>query len=145
MNILGISAYYHDSAACLLKNGEIIAAAQEERFTRKKHDSNFPTHAINYCLKEAQIVAGEIDNVVFYEKPFVKFERLLETYLAFAPRGFLSFIKAMPLWVKYKLFQNVKLLLDSFECAESNGVVCVCKNLIYVSVPSKFSIFIRFI
>ena len=106
MNILGISAYYHDSAACLLKNGEIIAAAQEERFTRKKHDSNFPTHAINYCLKEAQIVASEIDNVVFYEKPFVKFERLLETYLAFAPRGFLSFIKAMPLWVKYKLFQK---------------------------------------
>ena len=118
MNILGISAYYHDSAACLLKNGEIIAAAQEERFTRKKHDSNFPTHAINYCLKEAQIVASEIDNVVFYEKPFVKFERLLETYLAFAPRGFLSFIKAMPLWVKYKLFQKsliIKELQDTLS------------------------------
>ena len=112
MNILGISAYYHDSAACLLKNGEIIAAAQEERFTRKKHDSNFPTHAINYCLKEAQIVASEIDNVVFYEKPFVKFERLLETYLAFAPRGFLSFIKAMPLWVKYKLFQKSLIIKE---------------------------------
>ncbi len=112
MNILGISAYYHDSAACLLKNGEIIAAAQEERFTRKKHDSNFPTHAINYCLKEAQIVASQIDNVVFYEKPFVKFERLLETYLAFAPRGFLSFIKAMPLWVKYKLFQKSLIIKE---------------------------------
>ncbi len=112
MNILGISAYYHDSAACLLKNGEIIAAAQEERFTRKKHDSNFPTHAINYCLKEAQIVASEIDNVVFYEKPFVKFERLLETYLAFAPRGFLSFIKAMPLWIKYKLFQKSLIIKE---------------------------------
>ena len=112
MNILGISAYYHDSAACLLKDGEIIAAAQEERFTRKKHDSNFPTHAINYCLKEAQIVASDIDNVVFYEKPFVKFERLLETYLAFAPRGFLSFIKAMPLWVKYKLFQKSLIIKE---------------------------------
>ena len=112
MNILGISAYYHDSAACLLKNGEIIAAAQEERFTRKKHDSNFPTHAINYCLKEAQIAASEVDNVVFYEKPFVKFERLLETYLAFAPRGFLSFIKAMPLWVKYKLFQKSLIIKE---------------------------------
>ena len=112
MNILGISAYYHDSAACLLKNGEIIAAAQEERFTRKKHDSNFPTHAINYCLKEAQIAASEVDNVVFYEKPFLKFERLLETYLAFAPRGFLSFIKAMPLWVKYKLFQKSLIIKE---------------------------------
>jgi carbamoyltransferase len=83
MYILGISAFYHDSAACLLKDGEIVAAAQEERFTRKKHDAGFPTHAIQYCLKEAGIAAEVIDNVVFYEKPFVKFERLLETYLAF--------------------------------------------------------------
>ena len=90
MYILGISAYYHDSAACLLKDDKIIAAAQEERFTRKKHDANFPHHAILYCLKEAAIAAKEIDNVVFYEKPFVKFERLLETYLAFAPKGFKS-------------------------------------------------------
>ena len=87
MYILGISAFYHDSAACLLKNDEIIAAAQEERFTRKKHDAGFPHHAILYCLKEARIKATEIDNVVFYEKPFVKFERLLETYLAFAPKA----------------------------------------------------------
>jgi len=86
--ILGISAFYHDSAACLLKDGEIIAAVQEERFTRKKHDAGFPHHAILYCLKEAGIAAKDIDNVVFYEKPFVKFERLLETYLAFAPKGF---------------------------------------------------------
>ena len=85
MYILGISAFYHDSAACLIQNGEIVAAAQEERFTRKKHDPSFPRKAIQYCLKEAGISASEIDNVVFYEKPFVKFERLLETYLAFAP------------------------------------------------------------
>jgi carbamoyltransferase len=82
MYILGISAFYHDSAACLLKDGEIVAAAQEERFTRKKHDAGFPSHAIQYCLTEAGIAAKDIDNVVFYEKPFVKFERLLETYLS---------------------------------------------------------------
>ena len=112
MYILGISAFYHDSAACLLKDGEIVAAAQEERFTRKKHDASFPSHAIGYCLKEAQIVADEIDNVVFYEKPFVKFERLLETYLAFAPKGFTSFSKAMPVWIKDKLFQKYALVKE---------------------------------
>ena len=108
--IIGISAFYHDSAACLLKNGEIVAAAQEERFTRKKHDAGFPHHAIQYCLKEAGISASQIDNVVFYEKPFVKFERLLETYLAFAPKGFISFAKAMPVWIKDKLFQKSALI-----------------------------------
>ena len=112
MYLLGISAFYHDSAACLLKNGEIIAAAQEERFTRKKHDARFPHHAIQYCLKEADISARQIDNVVFYEKPFVKFERLLETYLAFAPKGFKSFAKAMPLWIKDKLFQKSALIRE---------------------------------
>ena len=112
MYILGISAFYHDSAACLLKDGEIIAAAQEERFTRKKHDAGFPTHAIQYCLKETGIAANEIDNVVFYEKPFVKFERLLETYLAFAPKGFTSFAKAMPVWIKDKLFQKSALIKE---------------------------------
>ena len=112
MNILGISAFYHDSAACLLKNGEIIAAAQEERFTRKKHDPSFPHHAILYCLQEAGIAANEIDNVVFYEKPFVKFERLVETYLAFAPKGFASFATAMPAWVKDKLFQKSALIKE---------------------------------
>lgn len=106
MYILGISAFYHDSAACLLKNGEIIAAAQEERFTRKKHDAGFPSKAIEYCLSEAGIKAAELKNIVFYEKPFLKFERLLETYLAFAPKGFKSFAAAMPLWIKEKLFQK---------------------------------------
>ena len=109
MYILGISAFYHDSAACLIKDGDIIAAAQEERFTRKKHDSSFPHHAIKYCLSEVNISSEEIKNVVFYEKPFVKFERLLETYLAFAPKGVKSFAAAMPIWVKEKLFQKSML------------------------------------
>lgn len=109
MYILGISAFYHDSAACILKDGEIVAAVQEERFTRKKHDPGFPHHAIKYCLKEANIAPTQIDNVVFYEKPFLKFERLLETYLAFAPKGFTSFAQAMPLWIKDKLFQKSAL------------------------------------
>ena len=106
MFILGISAYYHDSAACLIQDGDIIAAAQEERFTRIKHDSAFPNNAINYCLKEAKINPDQIENIVFYEKPFLKFERLLETYLAFAPKGFVSFSKAIPVWIKEKLFQK---------------------------------------
>lgn len=109
MYILGISAFYHDSAACLLKDGVIIAAAQEERFTRKKHDPGFPHEAIKYCLQEAGITGKDVDNVVFYEKPFVKFERLLETYLAFAPKGFKSFRTSMPLWIKEKLFQKSML------------------------------------
>lgn len=112
MYILGISAFYHDSAACLVKNSDIIAAAQEERFTRKKHDAGFPYHAIKYCLEKAGIYANQIDNVVFYEKPFVKFERLLETYFAFAPKGFKSFAKAMPLWIKDKLFQKSALVKE---------------------------------
>ena len=112
MYILGISAFYHDSAACLLKDGEIVAAAQEERFTRKKHDAGFPHHAIQYCLGEAGISASQIENIVFYEKPFVKFERLLETYLAFAPKGFTSFAKAMPVWIKDKLFQKYALVKE---------------------------------
>ncbi len=106
MFILGISAFYHDSAACIVKNGEIIAAAQEERFTRKKHDHNFPQKAIEYCLKEAGITANQLDLVAFYDKPFLKFERLLETYLTYAPIGFQSFIKAIPLWIKEKLWMK---------------------------------------
>ena len=106
MKILGISAYYHDAAACLVIDGEIIAAAQEERFTRKKHDSSFPANALSYCLAEAKVTAKEIDHVVFYDKPFLKFERLLETYLAFAPRGFKSFATSLPVWLKDKLFQK---------------------------------------
>jgi carbamoyltransferase len=106
MKIIGISAYYHDSAACLVVDGEIIAAAQEERFTRKKHDQSFPINAIGYCLEEANYAPCEIDHVVFYDKPFLKFERILETYLAFAPKGFVSFVKALPIWLKDKLFQK---------------------------------------
>ena len=112
MYILGISAFYHDSAACLLKDGQIIAAAQEERFTRKKHDAGFPSNAIEYCLREGGVGASKIDSVVFYEKPFVKFERLLETYFAFVPRGFKSFVSAMPLWIKDKLFQKSRLIKE---------------------------------
>ncbi len=103
MNILGMSAFYHDSAACLVRDGEIIAAAQEERFTRKKHDPGFPHKAIDYCLREGQIELKDVRHLVFYDKPLVKFERLLETYLAFAPRGVQSFVAAMPVWLKEKL------------------------------------------
>ncbi len=106
MWLLGISAYYHDSAAALVRDGEIIAAAQEERFTRKKHDACFPTNAARYCLSEAGLTLSDLDQVVFYDKPFLKFERLLETYVAFAPAGFRSFVTAMPAWIKEKLFQK---------------------------------------
>jgi carbamoyltransferase len=103
-NILGISCYYHDSAACLIQDGKIVAAAQEERFTRRKHDFEFPKHAIDFCFKEGKITSKDIDCVAFYEKPFLKFERILETYLAYAPRGFNSFLRAMPLWMKHRLW-----------------------------------------
>src|SRR5437868_10149098 len=97
--ILGISAYYHDSAACLVVDGRIVAAAQEERFTRKKHDAGFPSHAVDYCLREAGIGAGDLSLVGFYEKPLVKFSRLIETYVACAPRGLKSYLTALPLWL----------------------------------------------
>ncbi|MBE9164163.1 carbamoyltransferase [Tychonema sp. LEGE 06208] len=115
MNILGISAYYHDSAAALICDGEIIAAAQEERFSRKKHDARFPKNAIAYCLKEANIELREVDRIVFYDKPLVKFERLLETYLAYAPQGFRSFLAAMPIWLKEKLYLKTMLKRDLAE------------------------------
>ncbi len=121
MYLLGISAFYHDSAACLLNNGDIVAAAQEERFTRKKHDARFPVNAIKYCLKEANISAEKIDCIVFYEKPFLKFERLLETYLAFAPKGFFNFAKSMPLWIKEKLFQK-SIIIKSLENTLSESI-----------------------
>ena len=114
MYILGISAFYHDSAACLVKDGEIVAAAQEERFTRKKHDHELPSNSIQYCLKEAGIDGTEIDFVAFYEKPFLKFERILETYLAFAPIGIKSFLKAMPLWIKKKIWIK-ELIKDELD------------------------------
>src|SRR4051812_38612916 len=102
--VLGVSSYYHDSAAALLRDGEIVAAAQEERFSRKKHDERFPSGAINYCLDQAGIRLPDVSHVAFYDKPLVKFERLLETYLAYAPAGFKSFATAMPVWLKDKLF-----------------------------------------
>src|SRR5712671_5983244 len=110
MNILGISAYYHDSAAALVVEGKVVAAAQEERFTRKRHDSGFPLNAAKSCLEIGGLEPGQLDHVAFYDKPFLKFERLLETYLAFAPRGFGSFREALPVWVKDKLFQRNTIL-----------------------------------
>ena len=109
MRLLGISAFYHDSAAALVEDGRVVAAAQEERFTRKKHDASFPTHAITCCLERGKTDLDGIDHVVFFEKPLIKFERLLETYLATAPCGFQSFCKAIPLWIRDKLFQKPKL------------------------------------
>src|ERR1700736_2583270 len=107
MRLLGISAFYHDSAATLVRDGEIIAAAQEERFTRKKHDSAFPSHAVEYCLAQDGVSLDQVDYVVFYDKPFLKFERLLETYVAFAPRGLRSFRRAMPPGAQEKVFQKL--------------------------------------
>ncbi|MHC1950803.1 hypothetical protein IF803_41735, partial [Bradyrhizobium sp. UFLA06-06] len=106
MNILGISAYYHDSAACLVSDGELVAAAQEERFTRNKHDPGFPAYAARYCLSARGLCPADVDYVVFYDKPFSKFERIFETYLAFAPKGFKSFAMSMPVWLRDKLFQR---------------------------------------
>ena len=118
-SILGISAFYHDSAACVLKDGEIVAAAQEERFTRKKHDPNYPKNAINFVLDYSNLKLSEVDHIVFFEKPFLKFERLLETYVGFAPRGFVSFAKAMPIWIKEKLFQK-NLLFNKLKEHDKN-------------------------
>ena len=117
--ILGISAFYHDSAASIIIDGEIIAAAQEERFTRKKHDSSYPYNSIEFVLKYADIKLSQVDHIVFYEKPFLKFERLLETYVGFAPKGFTQFLKSMPIWLKDKLFQK-KLLMDNLKRHEND-------------------------
>ncbi len=114
MYILGISAFYHDSAAALICNGDIIAAAQEERFTRKKHDAGFPKNAIHYCLSTANISIENLEYIVFYDKPLLKFERLIETYLATVPNGFRSFLMSMPLWIKEKLFQK-RLLIKELQ------------------------------
>ncbi|MDA8835161.1 carbamoyltransferase [Candidatus Pelagibacter bacterium] len=119
--ILGIAAFYHDSAAALIKDGKIISAAQEERFTRKKHDSSYPFHAVEFVLKFSNINLSNVDHIIFYEKPFLKFERLLETYVAFAPKGFQSFSKAMPLWLKEKLFQK-KLIFDCLKKHDKNFI-----------------------
>ena len=118
-SILGISAFYHDSAAALIINGKIIAAAQEERFSRKKHDSSYPFHAIEYVLKEAKLKLNDVNYIAFYEKPFLKFERLLETYVAFAPKGFKSFSLSMPIWLRDKLFQK-KILYNELRNHDVN-------------------------
>ena len=118
-SVVGISAFYHDSAAAIIVDGKIIAAAQEERFTRKKHDASYPKNAINYVLKEAGLKLSEVDHVVFYEKPFLKFERLLETYIGFSPSGFKSFSTSMPLWLSEKLFQK-KMLYDALKEQDNN-------------------------
>src|SRR3989441_3818105 len=120
-HILGISAYYYDSAACLLRDGKIIAAAQQERFTRKKHDAGFPDRALCYCLREGGISFTDLHSIAFYDKPLVKFERLLETYLAFAPRGLRSFVTAMPIWLKEKLFQKKMLQTELMALADGAG------------------------
>src|SRR5688572_2908802 len=112
MRILGVSAYYHDAAAALVVDGSIVAAAQEERFTRRKHDARFPRNAIDFCLNYGGLKVPDIDLVAFYDKPFLKFERLLETYLAFAPRGFQSFRQSLPIWIKEKLFQKDTLIRE---------------------------------
>lgn len=127
--ILGISSYYHDSAAALLIDGEIIAAAQEERFTRKKHDDRFPVNAVKYCLSEARISIGDIDSIVYYEKPLLKFERLIETYISCTPRGFKSYIKSMPIWLKEKLF--LKKLLKTELAAIGNCSVNELPKLLF--------------
>ncbi|MBP1599719.1 MAG: Carbamoyltransferase, partial [Acidobacteria bacterium] len=121
MNILGISAYYHDAAAALVVDGEIVAAAQEERFTRVKHDPGFPTNAVRFCVDFAGLRPDQLDCIAFYDKPFLKFERLLETYLAFAPRGFTSFRQALPVWIKEKLFQK-RLLASQLGANLDSGV-----------------------
>ncbi|MEQ1723955.1 MAG: carbamoyltransferase [Pseudobdellovibrio sp.] len=146
MKILGISAFYHDSSACLIEDGKIIAACQEERLSRVKHDSSFPSKSILYCLTEANCKAEDITHVVFYEKPFLKFERLLETYLAFAPRGFKSFTKAIPLWLNEKLFQKKLLqekLLDlGFSAKQGDSILFSTHHLSHAAsafYPSPYN------
>ena len=116
MNILGISAFYHDSAAALVQDGNILAAAQEERFTRKKHDPGFPSHAVRYCLEQSGLRIDDLDAIAFYDKPLLKFERLLETYYSFSPRGLASFITAIPVWLNEKLFL-VYVFVGTTPCA----------------------------
>ncbi len=135
MRILGISAFYHDSAAALIVDGDVVAAAQEERFTRVKHDPSFPHHAIAACLDAAKIELGDVDHVAFYDKPFLKFERLLETYLAYAPRGFNSFRMAMPVWVKEKLFLRSLLAKELRKSGPTrrSGSACCSPNITTVT------------
>ena len=128
MRVLGISAFYHDSAAALIEDGHLVGAAQEERFTRKKHDAAFPEKAVQYCLDTAGIKMADVDYVAFYDKPFLKFERLLETYVAFAPRGIKSFSMSIPLWLREKLFlRSLRSNVTAEDLTEEQ--VCVCLRL----------------
>jgi len=120
VHILGISAFYHDSAACLLRDGEVIAAASEERFTRKKHDAGFPHHAVNYCLRAGGIGVQDLDHVGFYDKPLVKFERILITYISTFPRSFPSFSKAIPIWLSEKLWTRHNIKRSGARCSSSS-------------------------
>ena len=141
--ILGVSAFYHDSAAALLIDGKIIAAAQEERFTRKKHDLSYPFHAVEYVLKEGNFKVSELDYIVFYEKPFLKFERLLETYVSFAPKGFKSFCMSMPIWLKDKLFQKKILFNELRNILRPTfvfGLIKFC-SIIFIEASSKLKSF----
>ena len=139
MKILGISAFYHDSAAALIVDGRIVAAAQEERFTRKKHDASFPKHAVECCLADGGLKLDQIDHVVFYEKPFLKFERLLETYIGFAPRGLRSFQVAMPLWLREKLFQKSLLGRELKQFGKFDyEKMLLFSDIISVTPPARF-------
>ncbi len=140
ISILGISAFFHDSAAAILIDGKITAAAQEERFSRKKHDERFPKNAINYVLLEGKVKLSQVDHIVFFEKPFLKFERLLETYVAFAPSGFKSFCKAMPIWLKEKLYQK-KLLFS--ELKKHDGDFKDDKKIYFSEHHSNLSLLIQ--
>ena len=131
MDILGISAFYHDSAAALVADGRIVAAAQEERFTRRKHDAAFPHNAVASCLSEAGIGLDDVDHVVFYDKPFLKFERLLETYHAFAPRGLSSFSSAVPVWIKEKLFMKRLLRQHLAELGSGEVPLYFLESVVY--------------
>ena len=146
--VLGISCFYHDSAATLIRNGEIVAAAQEERFTRKKHDSSFPVESIQFLLKEENINLNQIDAIVFYEKPFLKFERILETSVAFAPSGFKQFCISMPIWIKEKLFQKdiifneLKKIDQNFKNEKKikfseHHLISVMRRVLFIQAPLK--------
>ena len=128
MKILGISAYYHDSAAAIIINGKVIAAAQEERFTRVKHDSSFPLEACKYCLEEANIALKDIDQVVFYEKPFIKFERILETHIRVAPKSIKTFIQTIPLWLKSKFNMRKLIKKELSSIGEYKGDIYFCEH-----------------
>jgi carbamoyltransferase len=142
MKILGISAFYHDSAAAILVDGKIIAAAQEERFTRIKHDAAFPVNAVKFCLRQAGLSIDDVDAIAFYDKPLLKFERLLETYYGFAPKGLFSFIKSMPIWIKEKLFLKriIREELEKIEPFDKKKLSFYSRNITCRILLAHFSL-----